>query len=113
VFAVSMVSAKTTIKVIKKRKLSLLGELNSQINDIISETMDFVGDCYGVPEGITMSDTRQAILLFWYNIFITYVCFQIQNVDQESPGNTFKCTKIIQFISNIRMYLAKCLQSSL
>ena len=36
------------------RKLSLLGELNSDIRDVISEAIDFVGDCYGMPNGKTV-----------------------------------------------------------
>ena len=49
----------------KKRKLSLLGELNSDINDVISEAIDFVGDCYGMPDGKTMSDIRGKPLIYF------------------------------------------------
>ena len=62
------VGKKTTIKVMKMRKLSLLGELNSDMKDVISEAIDFVGNCYGIPDGKTMLDKRQAFNLFCYLI---------------------------------------------
>ena len=36
----------------KKRELFLHEELNSDIEDIISEATDFIGDSYGMPDGI-------------------------------------------------------------
>ena len=48
----------------KMRKLSLLGELNSDMKDVISEAIDFVGNCYGMPDGKTMLDKWQAFNLF-------------------------------------------------
>ena len=69
-FAVSMVLAKTTIKVImKKRKLSLQ-ELNSDILDVTIQFLQrkfpqklFVGDCYGMPDE-NYADKRLAFNLF-------------------------------------------------
>ena len=60
-----------------KRKLSLLGELNSDIKDGISEAIDFVGDCYGMPDGKTMSDKRQALMAYG----LLYLCFSYQRLD--------------------------------
>lgn len=44
-----VVGKKTAIKVMKQKKLSLLGDMNSNIEDVVSEATKFIGDCYGMP----------------------------------------------------------------
>ncbi len=56
------IGKKTAIKVTKQRKLFFLGELSSDIQDVVSEATAFIGDCYGISDGETMSDKRQAFV---------------------------------------------------
>ena len=51
-------SKKTGIKVMKQRQLCLIGDMNSDIKDVVSEATKFIGDCYGMPVGEIMSDKR-------------------------------------------------------
>ncbi len=70
------IGKKTAIKVTKQRKLFFLGELSSDIQDVVSEATAFIGDCYGISDGETMSDKRQAFV-FCTTLYAYIICYYI------------------------------------
>ena len=52
------IGKKTAIKVMKQRQLCSIGDMNSDIKDVVSEATNFIGDCYVMPVGETISDKR-------------------------------------------------------
>ena len=52
------IGKKTAIKTISKKKLPSFGLIESDVDAIINEATDFIGYCYGVQTGKSMSDKR-------------------------------------------------------
>ena len=48
----------TVLKAMKKKDLIHLGNLDSNIDDVIAEATDFIGECYNIPAGKDMSEKR-------------------------------------------------------
>ena len=49
---------KKAVSIASKKELTLLGEIDADINDVINEVTEFNGLCGGMSEGATISDKR-------------------------------------------------------
>ena len=48
----------TVIKALEKKTFVHLGNVDAKIEDVIAEATDFIGECYKIPCGLTMTEKR-------------------------------------------------------
>ena len=57
------IGKKTAINVLKKQRFEFqhLGNIDSDVNDVMAEATSFIGACYGVNDAVDMSEVRYAM----------------------------------------------------